>query len=439
MVILEKLIFKDTTDIIRWKDDLARGSRATSDVYYRRLRGFCNQNNITPSNLIKMDVKEIKNLLLDNVSRLEKEGKQGSYTKGIIKSVKSWLSFNDIQTPRVRIAKANARLSVEDEGIPTHDDLKKILNVARTRGRVSIALMSQSGLRPQVLGNGTSGLTIKDLPDIEIMKGKVSFKQTPALIIVRADISKIGHQYLTFLSSEGCEYLIAHLQERLEKGEELTSQSPILGVDHSSKFQNYRFPTTKTTMSEVRQAIRGAGFSWRPYVLRHYFATMLDQAEAQGKMKHTWSQFFMGQTGDMMARYTTNKGRLPPETIESMRSAYRESENNLMTTPKAEGIMEENKKMQVDMAKRLLSIIAPDVDFDVSLKAMEKKMNRPLKSDESLDAIINLVKTHKSSKEKEDQYRVVQIKELQDFLNKNPGWKPKQSINSDKFLIERIS
>jgi len=101
--------------------------------------------------------------------------------------------------------------------------------------------------------------------------------------------------------------------------------------------------------------------------------------------------------------------------------------------------MEENKKMQVDMAKRLLSIIAPDVDFDVSLKSMEKKMNRPLKSDESLDAIINLVKIHKSSKEKEDQYRVIKVKDLEDFLNKNPEWKPKQSVNSDKFLIERIS
>ena len=433
------MIFKDTTDIIRWKDDLARGSPLTADVYYRRLRGFCNQNDISPSKLIKLNPKQIKNLLLDNVSRLEKEGKKGSYIKGIIKSVKSWLSFNDIQTPKVRVAKSNARLTVEDEGIPTHEELKKILNAARPRGRVSIALMSQSGLRPQVLGNGSSGLMIKDIPDLEIKNGKISFKNKPALIIVRAEISKISHQYLTFLSSEGCEYLLAHLQERLERGEELSLTSSLLGIDHHGKSFKRAFPTTKTTMSEVRQAIRGAGFIWRPYVLRHYFATMLDQSEAQGKIKRTWSQFFMGQTGDMMARYTTNKGRLPPETIESMRSAYRESENNLMTTPKAEGIMEENKKMQVDMAKRLLSIIAPDVDFDVSLKAMEKKMNRPLKSDESLDAIINLVKIHKSSKEKEDQYRVIKVKDLEDFLNKNPEWKPKQSVNSDKFLIERIS
>jgi len=26
---------------------------------------------------------------------------------------------------------------------------------------------------------------------------------------------------------------------------------------------------------------------------------------------------------------------------------------------------------------------------------------------------------------------------LEDFLNKNPDWKPKQAVNHDKFLIER--
>jgi integrase len=385
-----------------------------------------------------MNPKEIKNLLLDNVSRLEKEGKKGSYVKGIIKSVKSWLSFNDIQTPKVRIAKANSRLTVEDEGIPTHEELKKILNVARTRGRVSIALMSQSGLRPQVLGNGSSGLMIKDLPDLEIKNGKVSFKNIPAIIIVRAEISKISHQYLTFLSSEGCEYLLAHLQERLERGEELIPISSLLGVDHHGKSFKGVFPTTKTTMSEVRQAIRGAGFTWRPYVLRHYFATMLDQAEAYGKIKRTWSQFFMGQTGDMMARYTTNKGRLPPETIESMRSAYRESENNLMTSPKVETILEESKHAQLDMAKRLLSTIYPDLNLDIKIKDREIEVKRTLTSDESLDLVLESAGNHRKNNDQNENFRVIKVGELEDFLNKNPDWKPKQAVNSDKFLIERI-
>jgi hypothetical protein len=39
--------------------------------------------------------------------------------------------------------------------------------------------------------------------------------------------------------------------------------------------------------------------------------------------------------------------------------------------------------------------------------------------------------------EKEDQYRGIKVKEPEDFPNKNPGWKPKESVNSDKFLIAK--
>jgi hypothetical protein len=68
---------------------------------------------------------------------------------------------------------------------------------------------------------------------------------------------------------------------------------------------------------------------------------------------------------------------------------------------------------------------------------MEKKMSRPLKSDESLDSNIDLVEDHWSKKEEEDLYTVVQVEELEGFLNNNPEWKLKQSVDSDKFLVER--
>ena len=63
-------------------------------------------------------------------------------------------------------------------------------------------------------------------------------------------------------------------------------------------------------------------YSWRPYVLRAYFDTQLLVAENNGKIAHAYRQFFMGHKGDMEARYTTNKGRLPDSVIEDMRGAY---------------------------------------------------------------------------------------------------------------------
>ena len=64
----------------------------------------------------------------------------------------------------------------------------------------------------------------------------------------------------------------------------------------------------------------------RPYVLRAYFDTQLLLAESSGCMTHAYRQFFMGHTGDMEARYTTNKGRLTEQMIEDMRGAFARSE-----------------------------------------------------------------------------------------------------------------
>src|SRR5437667_12279570 len=40
----------------------------------------------------------------------------------------------------------------------------------------------------------------------------------------------------------------------------------------------------------------------------------------------------MGHAGDIEARYTTNKGRLPPDLVEDMRDAYRRSAPFLETS-----------------------------------------------------------------------------------------------------------
>lgn len=72
---------------------------------------------------------------------------------------------------------------------------------------------------------------------------------------------------------------------------------------------------------DIKEAILKAGFSWRPYVLRAYFDTNMIIAESKGKVSHPYLQFFMGHKGDMEARYSTNKGWLPPDMVEGMREA----------------------------------------------------------------------------------------------------------------------
>jgi len=90
------------------------------------------------------------------------------------------------------------------------------------------------------------------------------------------------------------------------------------------------------------------------------------------------------------------------------------------------------------MAKKLLSTLYPGLDLEVTIKEREIEMNRTLSADESLNLILDIVGTHKKNTEQLDEYKVVHVDQLEDFLNKNPGWKPKQSVNHDKFLVEKI-
>jgi len=52
-------------------------------------------------------------------------------------------------------------------------------------------------------------------------------------------------------------------------------------------------------------------------------------AESRGKIAHDFRVFFMGHSGSMEARYTTNKGILPETLIREMQNAYKRSEEFL--------------------------------------------------------------------------------------------------------------
>ena len=306
---------------------------------------FLRLHDMTPHGLVelaKRDRRRVKDVLLDFVGKLHEEGKAPGYIENYLKAVRSWLNFNEIRlVRRIKIGNRNATPTIEDERVPTRDELRTILHYARERAKCSIALMAFAGLRPQTLGTmrGTDGLAVKDLPEMSIEDERVTFTRVPTMVVVRPCLSKARHRYFTFLTSEGCEYLQAYLEKRLAMGQELTPESPIIAVTpgfermgKSPRNRGSRFITSKNVSREIREAIRPR-FKWRPYVLRAYFDTQLLVAENHGKLSHAYRQFFMGHKGDMEARYTTNKGRLPGDLIEDMRRSFRDCEEYLSTRP----------------------------------------------------------------------------------------------------------
>ncbi|MGI0102572.1 MAG: site-specific integrase [Nitrosotalea sp.] len=331
-------LLKDT-DLKRWYDNLARGSKITADVRLRRIANFCKIHNMTAKELARLagvDLRAVTDLIEDHITWMEEKNYSPGYIENTIKSVKSWLAHFEIEIKRkLKIANADSTPTLENERVPNAEEITEIFNRTSLREAVAISLISKAGLRPQVLGNhdGTDGLTVGDMPDIIIEGGVAKCLQEPPKIIVRRTLSKARHQYFTFLSSAGTRKLLAYLNDRLAQGEKITADSPLISPNMTHRYgrgnnTNKKFLPTLRISKLIRDVFRPR-FPWRPYVLRAYFDTQLLMAESRGKIAHDFRVFFMGHKGSMEAKYTTNKGLLPDTLIQEMRDAFARSEEFL--------------------------------------------------------------------------------------------------------------
>ena len=267
------------------------------------------------------------------VFQLEREKKSPGYTSNIVKIVRQWLKYNNvILTRHIKITNSTATPTIENERVPSQQELARLLRNSSSRVRVAESLMAFADLRPESIGNfdGSDGLRLSDLPEL-IIEGKgVSFKRMPTIVTVRATLSKAKHRYFSFLGTEGCAYLREYLDERIGGGEHLLPDSPVIVHERNDSITK-SFLLTRTVTRQIRLAMRRSGLTQRPYSLRAYAQTALTIGESKAKVSHPYIQFFSGHRGDMTAKYSTHKGSLPDEMVEEMRSAYRQCEPFLST------------------------------------------------------------------------------------------------------------
>ena len=325
-------LLESDENVARWHANLARSSQLTADSRIRRLNMFYKNTGITPAEMVatgKENSMRVEDMILDYVTWMEDQKYAPGYIGDVIKALKSWLTYNYVDIRRkIKIANARIPVTLEDEQVPTSAQLESIMNAADPRTRACMSLMAFSGVRPQVIGNhdGTDGLRVSDVEGLRADgdgKDAVLLERTPAMVTIRPQISKAGHRYFTFLTSQGCSYLLGYLRGRAAAGEKVGPDSPL--ICRKRREGGRGFITTKAVTFPIRAAVRSV-IRARPYVLRAYFDTQLLMAESNGCMTHAYRQFFMGHTGDMEARYTTNKGRLTEQMIEDMRGSFARSE-----------------------------------------------------------------------------------------------------------------
>jgi len=415
-------------ELKNWNENIKAGSIITGDVYLRTLGLYCKLNNTDPRKILE-DAKEgkLKKDFMVFVRKLENEGKAGSYIVRFKKVISSWVKFNDISLDlrSVRIKEASRNPTVEDERVPTQEELSKIITVSSLRGRVSIALMAFSGLRPETIGNfkGTDGLKLSDLPELRINEGKIEFVKVPTIVRVRSTLSKKRHEYMTFLPEEGCNYVKEYLESRMKEGEKLTYDSPLITLEGPIPGTHER-PRTQLVTRDIRKAMRKLNFEWRPYVLRSYFSMALDIAENKGIVSHNWREYWMGHTGDISARYSTNK-KLSPEMIEEMRETYKKCSPYLETGRKAL-TEEEKEQLNREVKKWYLSAlgftdeeIVKDNLLELEPEELQQKVREKLK--------LNMNNGHPQ--------KIIPVKELRKYIEE--GWEYIRDLG-DKEAIVRL-
>ncbi len=335
----------DDQDVRRWFENLEAKSIITATVYLRTMGLYCALEGTTPKKILaEAKSKRFRDEFTDFIRRMEKEGKAGSYIERFKKVVLSWAFYNNLDVKlKVNIKGTSETPTIANERVPSKDELSRILRMASPRGRVSVAMMAFSGLRPESLGDylGTDGIRLADFTEAKISSGRVEFEKVPTALLVRRALSKARHPYLSFVGEEAITYIQEHIQDRVKSGEKLSPQSPMLAFDPRGVRKN-AFLRTILVTRDIKEAITKAGFTWRPYVLRAYCDTGMIVAESKGLISHPYLQFLMGHKGDIEARYSTNKGRLPPTMIEELRGAYKKCEPLLST--KAETASEEQIK-----------------------------------------------------------------------------------------------
>jgi len=417
-------------NVMRWYRNLQQGSPITGDVYLRALGLYCKINRTTPEGILE-DAKsgKLRNDFMDFVFKEGKENKAGSYIVRFKKVINSWVAFNgyDAGLQSIKIQGANTSPTLVDERPPSKDEIDTILRNATVRGRAIISLLAFSGLRPESLGNydGSDAIRLKDIEGLKVSSDGVEFSKLPAVLRIRqskVQLSKKGHQYFTFIPEQSSKYIKDYLDMRLRQGESINADSPIISTDtRGSNTRKTGILATAFLLRDVRDAIEKSGLKFRPYALRVYWASAMDVAEAKGLVSHNWREFWMGHTGDISARYSTNKV-LPPDTIEAMRETYKKCEKYITTEIREPS---ENDAKHYLQTQLLLAVGYRQEEIEkMDLASMSNDDFQKLLRDKVMGAM-----TGNGSRQ-----RVVPIDEVEKYLSK--GYEFQSTLPNDKAIMK---
>jgi len=349
-------------DTVDWIATISSESARTN--YQKNLAEYLLYRKLTIQNLVA-NFKEDENREIKNVQSFANhmlERLTGGTVANYVSAIKNRMQYDSIPFTRtIKIPNRTYHPTVENEMIPTKDQIISFLRNGKHATQVIVSLIAFTGFRFNVIAD----LRIRDFPEMRITENNdVIFEKIPTRIRVRKELNeKKKGGYDTFLIETGCMIIKNSLEIRMRKGEKLDSESLLVPTECEKTTVRQRAKAISRRLNTVFEKVE---YGSRPYSLKNFFATAL----LNSGLEQNLQTYYMGHTGPVQNVYSVNRQQ-PPEQIEKMRKTFKEKIEPHLVPQENNVDASINKKFK-KFAKELGIKISDDADSDETIEEIAK-------------------------------------------------------------------
>ena len=351
---------------------------------------------------------------------LEELGNSHSTVRGSIFGIKKWFELNGVKVDWAKIELPTATETTEEDRAPTKEELKRLLNHA-----------SSARDRFAIYGDTSSGLRIGTLLSLKVGDVDFSYPDVARLTVERKKGRKFGNKrsrgagrfFCSFITPEAKTSLQQYLAERQNSGEKITAESTLIS-DYNYKGQ---FISIEAYEKVWARLLKKAGLNQKSnrfymlhlHTLRKYFRSNCVGVDA------SYRERWMGHKG----LYLDMSYFKAEESLHL--AEYRKAIPNLTIYQ----LPTEEKKLKSEMLLNFAKLQGYSVD---QLKKLEDALARAKDVDEAITEFRRLKDDAKAASNENEHGKHVIAKGESELVQKlDDGWSLVQTLNEDRFLLQR--
>jgi len=355
------------------------------------------------------------------LDKLDKEKKapqtQVTYFRGAKKFVEVCAPDLKVNWKRVELPKI---WRVEEDRVPTKEELREILRFGRIDDRVTVSFMVSSGVRQNTL----ISLKVGDV-DLETY-------EDVGIVYVKPEKAKGKVGYVTFITPEAKTVLKQYLEYRERMGEKIGEESPLIRNlkapgEKAKEIGRYALPVRwRRLIKRAGKAVKSRKFyTLRMHTLRKFFRTNLELA---GVTKSFRERLF-GHKGEYL-----DDAYFKPR-VEQLLNEYRKAIPNLT-------IMEEVKYEQLRKRQALDTLKLLGFDEE-KLKRVEEILARSRTLDEAMETIRRLKDaefiepSENGSFINSNGYEAKVVDEATLLKHVEQGWDVVKELSDGRFIVRK--